>query len=342
MATVTVAGASGQTVTLNFDSNANAVLASRLAAAITSGVNNGTIIPAVDTSGPPPALPPGTTGEFIQTQDGTTVLPHGYSAFVDTAATAVVFGSADRDQSVLASSGNLDFLAAGGSGTIVAGGGNNVVSIPGSDSGNWSINTGNGNDNLIASGSGNDTISAGAGNNRIELGSGSDVIASLGNDNIVGGTGQETVTAFGNASDLIDGNASKLTFVGSSGSATIFGGSGSATQIFGGQGNDTFVSAGGTATVTAGAASNLFVFVSSSPGGTEQVNGFIKGLDQIGLQDFGPGEVNRALASQQVSNRSDTITLSDNTTVTFVGVSSLSQSDFVTINSKTNFTPHQS
>jgi hypothetical protein len=65
-------------------------------------------------------------------------------------------------------------------------------------------------------------------------------------------------------------------------------------------------------------------------------------LDQIGLQDFGPGEIHRALGSQQVMNGSDTIRLSDNTTITFTGVSNLSDSDFVKINSKTNFTPHQS
>ncbi len=45
--------------------------------------------------------------------------------------------------------------------------------------------------------------------------------------------------------------------------------------------------------------------------------------------------------SQQIANGSDTITLSDNTKITFTGVSSLSANDFVNIN-KSGVTPHQS
>jgi RTX calcium-binding nonapeptide repeat (4 copies) len=244
MPSATVTGAHGQTVTLNFDSNANAALASRLAAAITAGVQNGSIIPAVDTDGPPPALPPGKTGEFVQTQTGSTILPHGYKAFVDTAPNSIVFGSGGKDETVLSSTGNLDFIATGGSGTVVAGGGNNVISIPQGDKGDWSINTGNGNDNVLASGGGDDTISAGGGHNRLELGTGKDFITSLGNDIIVGSTGQETVAAFGDSSDYVVGNASNLFFVGNGGSATIFGGTGSDT-VLGGSGPDYVV--GGTA-----------------------------------------------------------------------------------------------
>ena len=100
MPTVTVAGANSQTVTLSFDTNSNAVLAGQLAAAITAGVQGGSILPAVDTDGPPPTLPPGTIGEFIQTKDGTTVLPPGYKAFVNTAPEAIVFGSGGTGESV--------------------------------------------------------------------------------------------------------------------------------------------------------------------------------------------------------------------------------------------------
>ena len=413
MPSATVTGAHGQTVTLNFDSNANAALASRLAAAITAGVQNGSIIPAVDTDGPPPALPPGKTGEFVQTQTGSTILPHGYKAFVDTAPNSIVFGSGGKDETVLSSTGNLDFIATGGSGTVVAGGGNNVISIPQGDKGDWSINTGNGNDNVLASGGGDDTISAGGGHNRLELGTGKDFITSLGNDIIVGSTGQETVAAFGDSSDYVVGNASNLFFVGNGGSATIFGGTGSdtvlggsgpdyvvggtaghnllmggagtatligggdgdvlkaglgspgqalraglgnetlegghgsdtlygggkgsSTQIIGGKGNDTFVSAGGIATVTAAASSSLFAFVKSDPGGSSVINGFISGVDQIGLEGFKPNEAKHALNSQNVVNGNDTITLSDHTKITFVGVTNLSESDFTTI--KQNMTP---
>ncbi len=414
MPSVTVAGANNQTVTLNFDSQTNAALANQLASVITAGVQNGSILPAVDTDGPPPALQPGKTGEFVQTLTGSTILPHGYKAFVNTAPNAVVFGSGDEGEAVLSSIANLDFIATGGSGTVVAGGGNNRVVIPGTDAGNWSINTGNGDDQIFALGGGSDTISAGGGSNKLTLGDGKDFIQSSGNDFIFAGKGQETVTALGNANDFIQGNASNLFFVGASGAATIFGGSGSdtyfggsgpdyvqggtggknflaggsgaatligggdgdtltagigsgqllragsgnetliggigsdtfegggkgsSTQIFGGMGNDTFISAGGAATVTAGSASNLFVFTKSNPGGTEVIQGFISGLDQIGLEGFKGNEVAHALKSQKVVDGNDTITLSDNTKVTFVGVTSLSESDFTTIGGKHDFVP---
>jgi Ca2+-binding RTX toxin-like protein len=411
MPSVTVAGAHSQTVTLNFDSQANAALATQLASVLTAGVHNGSILPAVDTDVPPPPLPSGKTGEFIQTLSGTVKLPTGYNAYLDTAPNAVVFGSGGNNESILAdSNSNLDFFATGGSGTIV--GGDSRIFIPVTDNGDWSINTGNGSNQIFALGGGNDTINTGTGNNHIVLGSGQDQIQTSGNTIITASNGAETVSAFG-GKDLIDGNASDLFFVSQNASATIFGGSGSdtffggsgpdyvqggtggknflvggsgaatligggsgdqlfagdgpgqllkagsgnetlvggfgsdtfqgggsgsSTQIFGGMGNDTFISAGGIATVTAGASSNLFAFVKSNPGGSEVINGFISGVDQIGLEGFKGNEVTHALKSQKVVDGNDTITLSDHTKITFVGVQSLSESDFTTI--KQNVTPH--
>jgi len=237
MPTVTVAGAHGQIVSLNYDSASNAVLAQKLAFAITTGVHNGTIIPAVDTDGTPPPVPGGKTGEWVQTKDGTTILPPGYKAVVDTAPDAVIFGSGDNGESVLASSGDLTFFASAGSGTVAAGGGDNRIVLFSSDKGAWSINTGNGNDVVLAEGSGNDTINAGGGDNTITLGSGKDLVLSTGDDTVTAGDGQETISATGKHRDLIYGNSSKLFFVATQGSATVFGGTGSDT-FFGGKGPD--------------------------------------------------------------------------------------------------------
>src|SRR4051794_1698541 len=118
MQTVTVAGAHGDTVTLNYDSSSNAMLARQLAAAITSAVQNLTILPATDTDGPPPVLPPGATGEFVKTLNGVTALPRGYQAVVNTADKALIFGSGDAHETVLSSKGDLTFIATGGSGTV--------------------------------------------------------------------------------------------------------------------------------------------------------------------------------------------------------------------------------
>jgi Ca2+-binding RTX toxin-like protein len=385
MPSVTVSGAHGQTVTLTFDSQANAALASKLAEAITNGVKNGAIIPAVDTDGPPPPVPPGKSGEFVITKSGNTTLPPGYGVVVDTAPNARVF-TGTNNVAVLGSTGNLDVEAKGGSGIVVSGAGN---------------------DRINAAGDGNWTIAPGGGNNQVILGNGSDSILSLGSDHIIGGTGRETVDASqGHADDLIQGNASQLVFVGGAGSATIFGGTGSdtifgdhgpdhlqggtagsnlivggdgeatiigggegdqlfaggevgqllkagpgnetlvggfgndtmvaggSTQMLGGFGNDTFIAGGGNATITAGSGA-LFEFVKDG-GGDVLVNGFLSGNDQIGLSDFGKGEINKVVASQTHEDGGTTITFSDNLTVTFTGVTALSESDFITIQPATS------
>src|SRR5215510_5050995 len=145
MPTVTVEGAHGQTVSLCFDSEATAVRARKLAAAITAGVQGGSIIAATDTDGRPPPVPPGKTGEFVQTLDHhVTFLPDRYKALVNTADSAIVFGAGETDQSVLSSgTGDLTLIEHEGSGTVAAGGGDNRILI-GREAGPWLIATGNG------------------------------------------------------------------------------------------------------------------------------------------------------------------------------------------------------
>ena len=403
MQTVTVAGAHGQTVTLNFDTDANADLARKLAAAITAGVNDTSIVPVDRTGIFPPPVPSGKTGELVQQTNGLTILSKGYDAVVDTANNAVIYGSGDKDESVLSSTGNLKFFAPGGSGTVAAGGGNNLIVISPADKGGWSINTGNGNDQILALGSGDDTINPGGGNNAISLGDGNNVVESTGDDTVVAGSGAETIAAFG-PQILIYGNASKLNFTDVSGSATVIGGTGSdtffgadgpdfvrggtggnnflmagfggatlygggngdqlyangdqgqalhagggnetlvgafsggadtfyggsgKTQIIGGSGNDTFVAGTGAATVTAGIGQDMFVFNNGQAGGKELVFNFTSGQDTIDLQGYGKHAIDQALDSQKVKGNTDTITLSDNTQVTFVGVTNLTASDFI-------------
>ncbi len=369
MPAVTVAGTNSQTVTLHYDTNANAVLAQQLAGAITAGVEGGSIFAVSDTRGPPPPPPQGKTGAFFLSQAPLTSLPHGYTAVVDTAKNAVIFGSGDNGESVLSSTGNLTFIATGGSGTVVAGGGNNNIIIQSSVTGGWSINTGNGPDNVFADGGGNDTIHAGGGHNVIRLGSGNSIIQSTGADTVFAGSGSETIVGVGTGSDVISGGSGTLFFIGGAGpdvvhggtggnnflfagtgAATLFGGGngddliahGSAAQalhagvgnetLFGGasSGHDTFFGSSGNATITAGIGTNQFVFTDGQAGGTASIQGFMSGRDTIDLMGYGKNAVAQALKSQTSSHGSSTITLSDHTTITFAGVGSLSASDFAT------------
>src|SRR5271156_6568604 len=100
MFSVTVAGAHGHAVTLSYDSAANAALAQQLANAIPAGVQNGTIIPATDSNGPPPAVPLGKTGEWVQSNPGCPIPPHGYRAVFNPPDQAIILGSGDAGESI--------------------------------------------------------------------------------------------------------------------------------------------------------------------------------------------------------------------------------------------------
>ena len=65
-------------------------------------------------------------------------------------------------------------------------------------------------------------------------------------------------------------------------------------------------------------------------GGRATITGFSSGPDKIDLAGYGKDEVANALKSQHVVDGSDTIKLSDHTTITFVGISQLTASDFIT------------
>src|SRR5947209_8706649 len=157
MPNVTVLGALGQSVSIPYSSQENAVIAQRLASTISTLVQQGSVLPASDASGPPPDLLSGQLGEWVQNSPGLTSLQPGYIAVVDTATSSVIYGSGDLGESVLAGTGDTTFIATGGSGTFAGGGGAERVVIPATDDGDWAIYTGPGNDQVLALGSGNDT-----------------------------------------------------------------------------------------------------------------------------------------------------------------------------------------
>ncbi len=261
---VTVAGAPNHTpVSVPYYSANNAILAQQLAYAITAGVAAGSIQPADNADGFPPAIsPPATSGEYVisQVPASAVVLPTGYAATVVTAPFATVFASSDEDQTVLSGSDtNLSWHGgAAGSGTIFSGGGTNQFVFNAQDSGAWLISIDTGTNQVFALNTGDDTISAGVGSNIIRLGAGDDFINTTGSDLILGGGGSETINAFGSGSDLISGLGSDVYFVGGSsgGGVTLTGGSGSDTffgstnamsapeLVKGGSGGNNFLQAG--------------------------------------------------------------------------------------------------
>src|SRR5580692_4495109 len=72
MPSVTVLGVSHETITLEYDSAANAHIASMIAAAISQGIEMGSVTAVGGGFGAiqiPPPLTGGKTGEFVQTSD---------------------------------------------------------------------------------------------------------------------------------------------------------------------------------------------------------------------------------------------------------------------------------
>src|SRR5438309_485691 len=126
MASTTVPGTGGSTVTV---SNSNVVaqqIANAIAAVTTSGGTLSVTSFGIGTP-PPSAPPPGTVGEIIITGSvgGGATIPAGYSFIVDNASAPVTI-TAGNNQSVL-----LNTVAASvfgtGNNTVAAGGGNDLV-----------------------------------------------------------------------------------------------------------------------------------------------------------------------------------------------------------------------
>ena len=81
--------------------------------------------------------------------------------------------------------------------------------------------------------------------------------------------------------------------------------------------------AGAGADTLGGGGSDLFAFVHGHAGGADAITGFTT-QDTVGLFNYGSGAASAALQGAVSSGGNTTLTLADNTTITFIGVSSVS------------------
>jgi Ca2+-binding RTX toxin-like protein len=268
MASVTIPGTGGSTVTIPqtalFSQFVAQQIANALAAASSvavTGIGSGDIIPPTT---------PGSTNELMVTgAGGANSVPAGYDFIInDTSSPDSLSGS---NTAILSGTVGGTFWVSGGS-TVAAGGGNNT--IVGQAGGTYLLSGGSGNDSIFSSGGG--TIGGGTGNNllwaadptdksanlfisdgtdTIAAGAGADTVVAYGskdvifggsgtllvgaatNSTISAGTGAETI--FGASGDVVFGNnSSGILFVGGSGPATVLGSTSSITTIFGGSGSN--------------------------------------------------------------------------------------------------------
>jgi len=246
----------------------------------------------------------------------------------------------DDGRSVIFANGANDAVIATAGGQTINGGLANTSSelsvvLVGSSTGDQ-VNGGVGAVTVYDYSAGGNTIDGGAGG-MFFVGGGNiaDTINGGGGPIAVFGNGGDNIT-FANepgatgATELIAGNgAETLNGASATTNLALFGSTDTAATdlLTGGFGNDTLQAGVGNETLTGGAGTNLFVFnAAADAGGNITVADFgASGTNEVGFGGYTPAEVQAALAAGTESNGNFIITLSDNTTITFTGVTGASE-----------------
>ncbi len=163
-------------------------------------------------------------------------------------------------------------------------------------------------------------------NDSIVAGAGTTAIFASNNDNIVfaSTSASGTITAVaGSGNETLNGaNAVNFNFFGSTDTTNAASNN---TTIVGGTGSDYFSTGTGNEVFTAGQGTDVFGLntVAGSNGADHITIYDFSAADSVSFNGESQTDVNAAINSGTVSNNNLTITLSDNTTVTFVGTTSL-------------------
>ena len=278
MSVVTVPGAAGISVALNYTNADAANIAKSVLGAIYAAQTSGALFPQVY-SASMPAVPAGQTGAlFADGSNGTNIVaPIGYLGVVDSAASPVTIAGANQiNESVLGGSGGLTFYTNGGSGAVVGGDGNNLIASPTLNGGTWTLDFYGSGNSTVYGGSANDLIQSGNGHNLLFLGSGADAVYSSGADTIIAGTGNSTVAtstagAFvygGNGNDILVNAGGADTFSAGGGAETVFAASSGGLYFLNNSPSINFVGSGSVASTIVGGSGDATLFGGS---GTNQI-----------------------------------------------------------------------
>ena len=231
-------------------------------------------------------------------------------------------------QSILNLNSGNDKVFSHGQDTIFAGSGNSVLFAQG---GPLFAVAGTG--ALTVSGlAASTTVFGGAGGGTFFAGTaGNSLLVSSGSATVVGAASGDTLFANGTAqSVLVAGAGNETLFGGASTAANTYVAGAGPNVIGGGSGADTIIFGAGNATVNGGGGADLFVFAKGRAGGPVLLNQFDPAAGaRVALQGYDPNEAANAIARAATTGGSTTITLSDNTRISFAGVTSLSTSNFV-------------
>lgn len=257
----------------------------------------------------------------------TTVATYGYAPEIfGGSGSLLVYGNSAVAETVAAGSGATTIFSAT-SGTYFMGTGstNEFIGSPGSSS-------------TVVGSTGSETVFGGPNATEDVFANSSHLIfagASGDSATITGGTSQVTLFgAAGSAQTLLGtsgalyaagGGNETLNASGSSGNGNLmFAGQSSLggspnTLLLAGAGNDTLVAGSGNDTMTGGPGNDIFQFSKGYAGGTDIINDLTNN-DVVNLFGYGTAAGANALAAATVAGGSTTIALSDNTKITFSGI----------------------
>jgi hypothetical protein len=250
----------------------------------------------------------------------------------------------DDGHAIVYANGANDAVVATTAGQTIDGGTSStsyltVVLQPNSDgtaNGNDLVNAGAG-ATLVYAANSNDTVNGGSGGLFFVAGPGvTDTVNGGGGETAVFGASGDSIT-FGNTAgvstgltELIAGSGSETLDGSSAQSGIAFYGTADSTGsnlLIGGAGNDTLQAGVGNETLTGGAGNNLFVFNGAvDAGGTITISDFAGSSgNEIGFTNYDPSQIANAINNGQDENGNFVVTLSDNTQITFVGVTTASE-----------------
>ena len=255
------------------------------------------------------------------TQPGNTILlGAGATQVRSTGSDSVVAGAGSATIQVV---GNVQDTVSGGAGSLTIVNGSIASSVNFSTATNAPLSSG--------------SVSAlgGAGGGYFRGGS-------LGSNLLVGSLGAVTLQGAGTGDVLIAmGTTGMQVLYAGAGNETLLGSLSTTSNLFvagsgndlilGGSGADTFVAGTGAATITGGAGPDLFMINANSTAGAQiTITDFTAGVDYVRLLNYGGPNTPASLAANaaHLGTGGSRITLSDGTTITFQGVSTVTSNFF--------------
>lgn len=343
-----VIGTFGQpAATLNvlINGSAGTVIAGDSATTVTASGMDAVIYGGFDsTPGALTVVDSGTADTVVAGQSATMVTMSGIGA--------VIYGGFDS------AAGALNIVDSGTANTVTGGNSNAAITLQGSNGfvyGGFTPSAGTlnildrGQGDIIVTGNDNATVTASGHGGFVVGGSGAlRFINNAGDATVFGGSGPTSITGGTGTTAVLGSAGGVVTYAGSSGSLNFFAGSGNETLngggsssndqmsggtdgtgsavLIAGSGNDNLLAGAGTDTLTGGAGSNAFIFVKTFINGAapQDVVTDFSTHDAVLLSGYGAGEAAADLASASSSAGNTTLTLSDGTRVTFLGVASAS------------------